>query len=34
LLPVFTHSVLAADLTVTVENIQNGSGQVLVGVFD
>ncbi|WP_334190819.1 DUF2141 domain-containing protein [Noviherbaspirillum sp.] len=27
-------SALAADLTVTVENIKDDSGQVLVGVFD
>lgn len=34
LLPAFAHGVLAADLAVTVENIQDDSGQVLVGVFD
>jgi uncharacterized protein (DUF2141 family) len=30
----FANGVHAADLAVTVENIQDGSGQVLVGLFD
>lgn len=34
LLTAFAQGALAADLAVTVANIQDGSGQVLVGVFD
>jgi uncharacterized protein (DUF2141 family) len=33
-LMIFAQGVFAADLVVTVANIQDGSGQVLVGLFD